>query len=334
MAGYRKSQDKKRLYRGLGIAAAVLAAGILFVVVLLGAADRVSVGGSDKGEKQQKITYKGETYVPRGNLETYLIAGIDASGKVQNVKEYDGTGQCDVLVVIVRDRSTDKCQLLTIDRNTITAVKSLDDDGTYEATTDIQISLAHSMGLDQKVRAENTVDAVSNLLGGQKIDMYAMVNMSAIQVVNDMVGGVTVTIEDDFSERDPSLKKGETVTLMGEHAENYVRGRMDVADGTNQNRMSRQNTYEEAFKPAFRSKCQEDSKFPLEVYHALEDYMTTNISAKKFSRLAILMSDEKEDTRLSIDGTYGLDELDWQTFTPDKDSLQEAILQLFYEKEK
>ncbi len=334
MARYRKNQDKKRLYRGLGIAAAVLAAGILFVVVLLGAADRVSVGGSDKSEKQQKITYKGETYVPRGNLETYLIAGIDASGKVQNVKEYDGTGQCDVLVVVVRDRSTDKCQLLTIDRNTITAVKSLDDDGTYEATTDIQISLAHSMGLDQKVRAENTVDAVSNLLGGQKIDMYAMVNMSAIQVVNDMVGGVTVTIEDDFSERDPSLKKGETVTLMGEHAENYVRGRMDVADGTNQNRMSRQNTYEEAFKPAFRSKCQEDSKFPLEVYHALEDYMTTNISAKKFSRLAILVSDEKEDTKVSIDGTYGLDELDWQTFTPDKDSLQEAILQLFYEKEK
>ena len=240
MARYRKNQDKKRLYRGLGIAAAVLAAGILFVVVLLGAADRVSVGGSDKSEKQQKITYKGETYVPRGNLETYLIAGIDASGKVQNAKEYDGTGQCDVLVVIVRDRSTDMCQLLTIDRNTITAVKSLDDDGTYEATTDIQLSLAHSMGLDQKVRAENTVDAVSNLLGGQKIDMYAMVNMSAIQVVNDMVGGVTVTIEDDFSERDPSLKKGETVTLMGEHAENYVRGRMDVADGTNQNRIALQ----------------------------------------------------------------------------------------------
>ena len=80
---------------------------------------------------------------------------------------------------------------------------------------------------------------------------------------------MTVTIEDDFSERDPSLKKGETVKLMGAHAENYVRGRMDVADGTNQNRMQRQNDYEEAFKPAFRSKCESDSKFPLQVYHAL-----------------------------------------------------------------
>lgn len=122
--------------------------------------------------------------------------------------------------------------------------------------------LAHAMGFDQQARAENTVDAVSHLLGDQTIDGYAMVNMGAIQVVNDMVGGVTVTIEDDFTDRDPTLKKGETVTLMGEHAENYIRGRKDVADGSNQNRMSRQSNYEEAFKPAFRSKCAENSKFP------------------------------------------------------------------------
>ncbi|VUX40878.1 LCP family glycopolymer transferase [Blautia luti] len=93
-------------------------------------------------------------------------------------------------------------KLLSVDRNTGTPVRSLADDGTYLATTDIQLSLAHSMGPDQNMRAENTVDAVSTLLKGQKIDGYAMINMSAIQVVNDMVGGVTVTIEGDFSERD------------------------------------------------------------------------------------------------------------------------------------
>ena len=189
------------------------------------------------------------------------------------------------------------------------------------------------MGFDQQVRAENTVDAVSHLLGDQTIDGYAMVNMGAIQVVNDMVGGVTVTIEDDFSDVDPSMKKGETVTLMGEQAEKYVRSRKEISDGSNQNRMSRQSTYEEAFKPAFRNKCAENSKFPLEVYHAMEDYMTTNISAKKFCRLAILMSDENQDEKVAISGTYGLDEDGWQTFTPDADSLQEAILELFYKKQ-
>lgn len=333
MSGYRRRQDKKRLYKGLGIAVGVLILGIAVIGVVLGMADHYRINSDSSTDSREMITYKNETYVKKGNLETYLIAGIDAPGKVEKVTEYDGTGQCDVLAVIVRDRSTDQCKLLSIDRNTITAVKSLDNDGTYLDTTDIQISLAHAMGFDQQVRAENTVDAVSHLLGDQTIDGYAMVNMGAIQVVNDMVGGVTVTIEDDFTDRDPILKKGETVTLMGEHAENYIRGRKDVADGSNQNRMSRQSNYEEAFKPAFRSKCAENSKFPLEVYHAMEDYMTTNISAKKFCRLAILMSDENQDEKVSISGTYGLDEDDWQTFTPDEDSLQEAILELFYQKQ-
>lgn len=333
MSGYRRRQDKKRLYKGLGIAAGVLILGIAVIGVVLGMADHYRINSDSSTDSRETITYKNETYVKKGNLETYLIAGIDAPGKVEKVTEYDGTGQCDVLAVIVRDRSTDQCKLLSIDRNTITAVKSLDNDGTYLDTTDIQISLAHAMGFDQQVRAENTVDAVSHLLGDQTIDGYAMVNMGAIQVVNDMVGGVTVTIEDDFSDIDPSMKKGETVTLMGEQAEKYVRSRKEVADGSNQNRMSRQSTYEEAFKPAFRSKCAENSKFPLEVYHAMEDYMTTNISAKKFCRLAILMSDENQDEKVSISGTYGLDEDEWQTFTPDEDSLQEAILELFYQKQ-
>lgn len=333
MAGYRRRQDKKRLYKGLGIAAGVLILGIAVIGVVLGMADHYRINSDSSTDSRETITYKNETYVKKGNLETYLIAGIDAPGKVEKVTEYDGTGQCDVLAVIVRDRSTDQCKLLSIDRNTITAVKSLDNDGTYLDTTDIQISLAHAMGFDQQVRAENTVDAVSHLLGDQTIDGYAMVNMGAIQVVNDMVGGVTVTIEDDFSDIDPSMKKGETVTLMGEQAEKYVRSRKEVADGSNQNRMSRQSNYEEAFKPAFRSKCAENSKFPLEVYHAMEDYMTTNISAKKFCRLAILMSDENQDEKVAISGTYGLDEDEWQTFTPDEDSLQEAILELFYQKQ-
>ena len=333
MSGYRRRQDKKRLYKGLGIAASVLILGIAVIGVVLGMADHYRINSDSSTDSREMITYKNETYVKKGNLETYLIAGIDAPGKVEKVTEYDGTGQCDVLAVIVRDRSTDQCKLLSIDRNTITAVKSLDNDGTYLDTTDIQISLAHAMGFDQQVRAENTVDAVSHLLGDQTIDGYAMVNMGAIQVVNDMVGGVTVTIEDDFSDVDPSMKKGETVTLMGEQAEKYVRSRKEISDGSNQNRMSRQSTYEEAFKPAFRNKCAENSKFPLEVYHAMEDYMTTNISAKKFCRLAILMSDENQDEKVAISGTYGLDEDEWQTFTPDEDSLQEAILELFYQKQ-
>ena len=113
-----------------------------------------------------------------------------------------------------------------------------------------------------------------------------------------------------------------------------ARERKTVADGLNENRMSRQAQYEEAFKPVFQAKCSEDKTFPLDLYHALEDYMTTNISAKKFSRLALLLSDEKEEEKVSIEGTADFDEDGWQTFTPDPNSLQEAILSLFYKEKK
>ena len=98
--------------------------------------------------------------------------------------------------------------------------------------------------------------------------------------------------------------------------------------------MNRQAQYEEAFKPVFQAKCSQNKSFPLDLYHALEDYMTTNISARKFSRLALLLSDEEEEERLSIQGTDGFDEDGWQTFTPDKDSLQETILSLFYKEKR
>ena len=336
MSRYRKREEKKQLYKKLGIVAAVLAAGIAAVAGVLGFADNRLLQQETKKAESEEITYQGRTYLPKGNLETYLFAGIDATGMVKE-RDPQNPGQCDVLILLVRDRSTDTCQILSIDRNTMTDVRFYDDEqGEDQGTAEVQISLAHSMGADQASAegcAENTVEAVSTLLGGITIDGYAMVNMSAIQTVNDMVGGVTVSIEDDFTGVDDTLKKGETITLNGEQAEHFIRGRMYMKDdATNQKRMNRQQQYEEGFKAAFTQKCAEDNTFPLDLYHGMEPYMTTTISAKKFSRLALLMIDEKEESTVQIEGTYGFDEEHWQTFTPDPDSLQSCILQMFYEE--
>lgn len=210
---YEEQEAKKRLRRK-----SVLAVILIFMIVggLAGAfkfADSRKTGVADTSvEEEDAITYEGKTYVPRKNVSTYLIAGIDSSDKIKKIKKYDGTGQCDTLALVVCDRSTDTAKILTIDRNTMADVKSLSDEGECLATSKIQISLAHAMSLDHKKRAENTVDAVSALLGGAKIDGYAMINMGAIQPVNDMVGGVTVKVTDEFP-GSKTLIKGKTVTL-------------------------------------------------------------------------------------------------------------------------
>ena len=121
--------------------------------------------------------------------------------------------------------------------------------------------------------------------------------------------------------------------LYAEYFSNYDIVKTLSDDDTNQNRMARQAQYEEGFRSAFRQKCSEDSSFPLKMYHTLEDYMTTTVTARKFSRLALLLTDETKVTKLDINGTYGVDDSDWQTFTPDTDSLKQVILTLFYKKQ-
>ncbi len=75
--------------------------------------------------------------------------------------------------------------------------------------------------------------------------------------------------------------------------------------------MKRQSVYMEGLKKNIKEKCQTDSTYPLDLYNALGDYMVTNISANKFSKLALLVVKEKDEGEVSISGTEGLDELDF-----------------------
>lgn len=78
---------------------------------------------------------------------------------------------------------------------------------------------------------------------GESIDFYVAMNMDGISELNDLAGGVTVTLEDDFSSIDPAMTKGTTLTLHGNQAETFVRSRMTVGDGTNASRMECQSVY-------------------------------------------------------------------------------------------
>ncbi len=67
--------------------------------------------------------------------------------------------------------------------------------------------------------------------------------MDAVPIINDAVGGVTVTVLDDMTSADPALEKGAEVTLQGKQALTYVRTRRGLDDSTNLHRMERQRQY-------------------------------------------------------------------------------------------
>ena len=207
---------------------------------------------------------------------------------------------------------------------------SLTPDGEYLATARAVLALAHENGDGMEISCENVVKAVSNFLGGCKIDSYAAVNMGAISMINNMVGGVTVTIKDDFSLVDPTMVMGETIKLTDEQAMHFVHDRWDVADGTNEARMKRQSDYVRDLKIQLRHKCAEDKEYPLKVYEQLGDYMVTNVSDQKFAKLAMLMLEDKDDGELEITGTVTVGDMDYYEMEPDEESVKQAILTLFY----
>ena len=110
---------------------------------------------------------------------------------------------------------------------------------------------AHSLDVLRLAAADLAVDqvvkvAVGNLLEGIELSQFCSINMDAMPELNDLLGGVTVTMPDDYPDLDPAYVKGARITLTGRQAYDFVHDRMTVGDGTNLSRMKRQRAYMEA----------------------------------------------------------------------------------------
>ena len=284
--------------------------------------------GNDHREAAElkELTYKGKTYRQRPELETYLFMGIDTMGAAVGVNSYAGGGQADVQIVAVLDNEARTWQALQLNRDSIVRVPVLGVGGDIVAYEDEQLALAHYYGNGREQSCENTVLAVSMLLGDQPIDGYMAVNMDAVGILTDLVGGVTLTVTSDFSAIDPSLVQGETITLTGEQALTYVRSRANIDDETNLARMNRQRQYMTALEEKW---MQKDANFVVEAYDALADYMVTDIASGTAAEIGERMQDYTQLEVLTIDGENVVEGEHWAYYL-DEDSLQETILQLFY----
>lgn len=279
-------------------------------------------------EELKEVTYEGESYRQRPELETYLLMGVDKSGEAVTVDSYEGGGQADVQMVLVVDNANKTWQMLQINRDTITQVPVLDIFGDVAAYAEEQIALAHYYGNGGESSCLNTELAVSMLLDDQPIDGYLALNMDAVGIVTDLVGGVTLTVTSDFSEVDPSLVQGETVTLDGQKALTYVRSRRGVDDQTNIARMARQRQFLTALEEKLK---QQDTEFAAKAYDELSDYMVTDIASGSAAKIGEKLKEYTQRDTLVMDGENVIEDGHW-AFHLDEKSRKETILQLFYEK--
>lgn len=276
----------------------------------------------------KEITYKGDTYKQRRKVSSYLFIGVDKTGEVEESEDIYSGGQGDVQMVLVIDDLNRTWRILQLNRDSIVEVPVLGLLGDVVGYEEEQLCLAHSYGDGLEQSCENNVNTVSTLLNDQPIDGYYAMNMGAISTLNDLVGGVTVTIESDFSEVDSTLVQGETITLNGTQAYNYVHSRWDVDDATNIARMARQRTYMSGFLEKLN---EQSAEFAVKAYNTLSGYSVTNIDSGTVSKIFQKVQTYEMLDVLTIDGENVVEDEHW-AYHLDENSLHKVILELYYEK--
>lgn len=267
-------------------AATVLGAGIWFLRNMDDNEYTETRSSMTEGFGQLKtVEWNGRTYREKPAVTTLLIAGIDQQGDPQATgsKTYRRGAPADFLLLLAIDHTGKQIHQLQIDRDTMTDVYVLGVFGNEAGARIMQICLSHYYGDTLEANAKSTIRSVQNLLDGLEIDGWYMVDYGAIPVLNDALGGVKVHMDFDMTPVNPAWTKGSDVILHGQEAEQFVRARMTVGSGTNQERMVRQGEYMNNAIQQMNKKISADLSFGESLLESLEKIATTNMTTKRLA---------------------------------------------------
>jgi anionic cell wall polymer biosynthesis LytR-Cps2A-Psr (LCP) family protein len=305
---------------------------------LTGEAAEVIEAATEQEKKEESaitLTLDENKYTSDHGFETYLFVGTDDSGneETKNQDDYHGS-LADFINLLVVDNTDKTYAILAINRDTMTYVPMMQEDGTVKQLAFMQICTAHGYGSDLKNSAKNTVNTVSALLGELSIDASFVLPVDAIPTVNSLVGGVTVTIDGDLTAIDPAFKDGERITLSDEQAERFVRARMSVGEGVNTERMDRQGKYITGLKEKLLGSLSTDPTIGVSIFDKLKASATTDINGNIVSRIANAVAVYDDLGTFEFEGEFKIgqalaDGLDHYEFYPDSESRIRILTELF-----
>lgn len=291
------------------------------------------------GEPEGTVKLGGKKYEYFHRIESYLFIGTDYSGQEKTeTQEYTGD-MADFLALLVIDRTDEKYGILQLNRDTMTKIRLIQKNGKGEAMAKQQLCTAHWYGGTAEHSDRNTVEAVKRLLGGIKIDGYYTLNMKHIPEINHAVGGVEVTVEDDFSNSDDSLETGQTVTLTDSQAVHFIHDRMNVGDGENTSRMRRQKSYMEGWYQKAVTKLKEAPGFINDLYREFMESASTDLMGRDVSKIVNRLSVYDSCGIKNIEGKIKLgkalgDGLEHTEFYPNEESLCATMKALYSLEER
>lgn len=271
------------------------------------------------------VMYDGVEYRRRTDVKTVLFLGVDNTSTAEFGEDIVGNnGRADALMLFLADTKTGRTELLTVSRDTITEVDVYDGLGDLQYSRPMQINLQYSYGNSAKRSCFLTQRTVSELLYDARIDGYFSLTMDGIPVIVEEIGGITLTMPEDYTKIDSRYTKGATVTLNGEEAERFVRYRDLNEFGSNEDRNARQSWFvTEMFR---QMKAVGDLEGTVErVLDVADDYIETNVDAETLKLLAGSTMDET----YKVPGEVRQGQFH-NEFYVDEEGLRELVIKLFY----
>ena len=266
------------------------------------------------------VRYNGKCYAFNENMTSVMIIGVDDEERTSKAN-----GQADALYLMAVDTKTGKITVIAISRDIMADVNVISDAGNSVGIKQQQICNAYAYGTDAVSGCENTVDSVSRLLYGVPINTYFSMKWTAISVLTDYVGGVTVPAYD--SNWNPT---GKMTTVYGKSALNYIQKRSKTNLEGNNNRMKRQIDYLKGFAAKSIEKTKQDITTPVKLYNRLNRYSCNNLDVNRITYLAtVFINGGAELEFVSVPGELVQGEQYAEMYV-DQAALYEIILDVFY----
>lgn len=260
------------------------------------------VGPEDAAMRYRpSISYQGRSYPLKRNMSSLLLIGTD--NFADDAKQYEGLpynfNLADFLVVLVFNHSAKTITPFQICRDSMCEAP-VNSGGTER----MQITLSYSYGSGHDDSCKNTRTAVEGLLFEVPIDYYLAFTMDTVPYVNDLLGGITVTLEDDIPALGPNYVKGARITLRGTEALRFVRYRDVSLLDDNLRRMEHHRLYLTSFVEAAREASAKDPDLATRIFHAVEKFIHTDLSVENVSTMLNNLNEYTILPVVKTEGTY------------------------------
>lgn len=283
-------------------------------------------------EKADAVANLGDEYLWRDDVFNIVCIGVDREEDMMwQYEDGRSLGQADAIFVLSIDLKSNEIRIISIPRDTMVELRMYNSAyGYYIGKTEGQIALQYAYADGGWKSCSQVEHRVSEILGGAPMDGYVAINLSCISSINDAVGGVEVTMDEDYTWINPEFAQGATVRLQGRESRDYIQRRDTDVYGSALTRISRQKQYLKAFIYQAKFALLEDIHLPLELMDELSNYMVTSFSEEEITYLAMeaLTCSYSDENMYVLPGEIKMGEV-YEEYYFDEDAVKELAITLF-----